>query len=65
MKLNFRIVQAFTTATMFSYWAVRFVTHPYHAHLSMLIMGAVAVALSEVGYRAGRKEKEDELVKVR
>jgi hypothetical protein len=31
----------------------------------MLIMGAVAVALSEVGYRAGRKEKEDELVKVR
>jgi hypothetical protein len=65
MKLNFRIVQALSTSTMFMYWGVRFITHPYHAHLSMLIMGVVAVALSELGYRAGRKEREDELVKVR
>ena len=54
--MKFRIVQGLTLSTMFGYWVVRFVTHPHHLHLSMLIMMGVAAALSEVSYRAGKAE---------
>jgi hypothetical protein len=65
--MKFRSVQAVTFGTMFGYWVVRLVTHPNHLHLSMLVMGAVALAISELGYRAGKKEaadKEDKRVLV-
>ncbi len=54
--MKFRSIQGLTFGTMFGYWVIRLVTHPNHLHLSMLVMGAVALAISELGYRAGQKE---------
>ncbi len=54
--MKFRTIQSTTSAVMFGYWLVRLVTHPNHLHLSMLVMGAVALVISELGYRAGQKE---------
>jgi hypothetical protein len=54
-----------TLGTMFGYWGIRFLSNPLHPHLTMLLMGGLALALSELGYRAGKKETEDSLVKVR
>lgn len=63
--MKFRFVQLSTLGTMFGYWGIRFLSNPHHPHLTMLLMGGLAFALSEVGYRAGKKEKEEELVRVR
>jgi hypothetical protein len=63
--IKFRLVQALTTGTITGYWLLRLATHPNHMHLSMLVMAAVAVGLSELGYRAGKKETEDSLVRTR
>lgn len=63
--MKFRFVQMTTLGTMFGYWGIRFLSNPHHPHMTMLMMGAVALALSELGYRAGKKETEDSLVKVR
>jgi hypothetical protein len=57
--MKFRTVQGLTFGTMLGYWVVRLVTHPNHLHVSMLAMAVLAVVISEVGYRAGKAEKED------
>lgn len=65
MKMKFRSVQVLTVGTMMGYWAMRLATNPYHMHFSMLMMAVLAVGLSELGYRAGKKEFLDRVVKIK
>jgi hypothetical protein len=56
--MKFRNIQFLSIATILGYWGVRFITHPHHLHLSMLLMAAITLAVSEVSYAAGKAESK-------
>ena len=58
MKFTFRSIQALTIGTTLGYWGTRFALDPHHAHYTLLAMSAVAFILSELGFRAGKREAE-------
>lgn len=63
--MKFRNIQLFSTGTMFMTWAIKFAMNPMHLHKTMLIATVAVFLVSELSYRAGRKEQVDDLVKVR
>lgn len=57
--MKFRLVQALTVMGMYGFWISRVITNPHHLHFSMLAMASIALVISELGYRAGKKEAEE------
>ena len=57
--MKFRLVQALTVTGMYGFWITRMIANPYHLHFSMLAMATCALVISELGYRAGKKEAEE------
>lgn len=51
--------------TAFLYWAVRFASHPGHMHPVLLGSAVVVAIISELSYRAGKKEAAERIVKLR
>lgn len=58
--MKFRLFQFCMTLAMLTNWFIRYVNHPHHLHATMLAMSAVVLVVSEISYRVGKKEKQED-----
>lgn len=58
--MKFRFFQLCITLAMVANWLVRYVINSQHLHATMLAMSAVVLVVSEISYRVGRKEKQED-----
>lgn len=58
--MKFRFFQLCITVAMVANWVIRYIINSQHLHATMLAMGAVVLVVSEISYRVGRKEKQEE-----
>ena len=63
--ISFRAIQGLSIGTAFLYWAVRFASHPGHLHPVLLGATVMVAIVSELSYRAGKKEAAERIAKLR
>lgn len=61
--MNFRAFQGFTFGTWILYWLTKISLDSHHLHLTMLFAALTSLIASEVGFRAGRYQKETQTTK--
>jgi len=56
---KFRLVQAGGAVLFLAVWAAKYVTHPHHFHLNMLLAAFAFLAGTELGVQVGKALRDE------